>query len=110
MGLDITIKIQSPTICPHCGEVVDWETIKEIDSNGRVWYDYLESVGYYVPYEKRMNGVKDKYGQDVVLTNEQAERLEEYVKTHDMYYKYTIWAAIKTAQAYDSRIVINANW
>ena len=34
----------------YCPDYVD---IASTDSGGRLWYDFLERLGYYVPYEKR---------------------------------------------------------
>ena len=53
MGLDITIKRRKAIRCPKCNEVVLEQDVDEVDSGGRVWYDILESFGYYVPYDQR---------------------------------------------------------
>ena len=52
MGLDITIMERKDVRCPHCGEVVNTVDVSSTDSGGRLWYDFLERLGYYVPYEK----------------------------------------------------------
>ena len=48
MSLDITIKERKEFRCPDCGRLVTTQDINEECSSGRVWYDFLESVGYYV--------------------------------------------------------------
>ena len=53
MGLDIAIKERKEFRCPECGRLVTTLDIGQECSNGRVWYDFLEPIGYYVPHEKR---------------------------------------------------------
>ena len=48
MGLDIIIKELKEFRCPDCGQLVTTQNIDAECSSGRVWYDFLESVGYYV--------------------------------------------------------------
>lgn len=112
MSLDITVKVQRPIICPHCGDIVDYETIKETNSGGSVWYNYLESVGYYVPFEKKLNGagVEDKYGEDMILSEAQIELMKKYIQGHDIYYGNTIFNTISEAQIDGDDVVINADW
>ena len=64
MSLDITIKERKEFHCPNCGLLVMTQDVGAECSNGRVWYDFIESVGYYVPYEKRTEK-KDWYGVDI---------------------------------------------
>ena len=110
MSLDITVKVQQPIICSHCGEIVDYKTIEEIDSGGRVWYDYLESIGYYVPYEKWKNGEKDKYGENMILSETQIELMKKYIQNHNIYYGNAIFNAVSEAQINGDSVVINADW
>ena len=70
MGLDITVMERRDVRCPHCGEVITTVDVASTDSGGRLWYDSLERLGYYVPYEKRTKE-NDWYGKDMVLDNEQ---------------------------------------
>ena len=53
MSLDITIKERKEFRCPDCGRLVTTKDIDEECSGGRLWYNFLELIGYYVPYEKR---------------------------------------------------------
>ena len=53
MGLDIVVMERKDVCCPHCGEVITTVDVASTDSSGRLWYDFLERLGYYVPYEKR---------------------------------------------------------
>lgn len=46
MGLDITVMERKDVRCPHCGEVVNTVDVSSTDSGGRLWYDFLEKLGY----------------------------------------------------------------
>ena len=46
MSLDITIKERKEFRCPDCGCLVTTHDIGEECSGGRVWYDFLEPIGY----------------------------------------------------------------
>ena len=58
--------------------------IASTDSGGRLWYDFLERLGYYVPYEKRTEK-NDWYSKDMVLDNEQAKQLVDYAVKKEVY-------------------------
>lgn len=109
MGLDIRITSQEPIVCPHCGEVVSYQTVEVVDSSGSRWYAYLESIGYYVPYEKRTEA-NDWYSKDMALTTEQAEELVRYASRFQMYEHESIKNLVYDALNYGNRIVINADW
>lgn len=53
MGLDITVMERKDVRCPHCGEVINTVDVASTDSGGRAWYEFLENIGYCVPYGKR---------------------------------------------------------
>lgn len=53
MGLDIVVMERKDVRCPHCGEVITSVDVSSVNSGGCLWYDFLERLGYYVPYEKR---------------------------------------------------------
>ena len=78
MSLDITIKERKEFRCPDCGRLVTTQDIGAEYSGGRVWYNFLEPIGYYVPYEKRTKE-NDWYGLDMVLLEEQAHQLIRFV-------------------------------
>lgn len=84
MGLDITVMERKAVRCPHCGEVISSVDVASTDSGGRLWYDFLEKLGYYVPYEKRTKE-NDWYGKDMVLDNEQAKQLTDYAVKKEVY-------------------------
>ena len=109
MGLDITIKERKELRCPNCGLLVTTQEVGAECSNGRVWYDFLESVGYYVPYEKRTEK-KDWYGEDMVLTEEQAKRLADFVSEYQLYYALDIECLVARALRHGNKVVINADW
>lgn len=108
MGIDIRIASQQPTICPHCGEVVSYQTVEVVDSSGSRWYAYLKFIGYYVPYEKRTEA-NDWYGKDMALTTEQTEELVRYASRHQLYGHESIENLVCDALNYGNRIVINAD-
>ena len=62
MSLDITIKERKEFRCPDCGRLVTTQNIDAVCSGGSEWYDFLESVGYYVPYGEQAD--YDWYGMD----------------------------------------------
>ena len=68
MSLSITFTQRERIVCPKCGEIAGYRDVKDENSGGRVWYDLLEKLGYYVPHAD-----DDWYGKDMVLTNEQAQ-------------------------------------
>ena len=109
MSLDITIKERKEFRCPDCGRLVTTQDIGAESSGGRVWYDFLESIGYYVPYEKRTEE-NDWYGEDMVLTEEQAKQLADFV-SDNLPYKYQyIESLVARALLHGNKVVINADW
>lgn len=111
MSLDISFMESEPVRCPHCGEIVTTKTINGSESGGRVWYDILEEIGYYVPYEKRTDE-NDWYGKDMVLTSEQAEKVYWFVMNHReiIYNGYEVSGLIARALMNKNAVVINADW
>ena len=109
MGLDITIKERKEFRCPDCGRLVTTQDIGVECSGGRVWYDFLESVGYYVPYEKRTEE-NDWYGKDMVLTEEQAKQLAQFVSDYMPRNYNEIEGLVARALMRDNKVVINADW
>lgn len=77
MGLDITISERKEYRCPNCGTSVGYTDVASTDSGGRAWYEFLENIGYCVPYGKRTEE-KDWNCLDMVLDNEQAKQLADY--------------------------------
>ena len=110
MGLNIYVTLGSDVICPHCGKVVMTTDEGVEEGSGRGWYPILEDLGYYVPYEKRTEE-NDWYGKDMVLTEEQTEKLYKFVKKNpDLYGSYSIRNLIATAMIEEKTVVINADW
>ena len=109
MSLDITIKERKELRCPDCGRLVTTQDIDEVSSSGRVWYDFLESVGYYVPYEKRTEE-NDWYGEDMVLNEEQAKQLADFVSDNPLYNDQNIECLVARAILHGNKVVINADW
>ena len=109
MGLDITIKERKEFRCPDCGRLVTTQDIGAEYSSGRVWYDFLEPIGYYVPYEKRTEE-NDWYGLDMVLTEEQAKRLAQFVVDYQPNNYGSIEDMVARALLHGNKVVINADW
>ena len=109
MSLDITIKERKEFRCPDCGRLVTTLDIDAEDSGGRIWYDFLESVGYYVSYEKRTEE-NDWYGEDMVLTEEQAKQLAGFVSDNQPYNARDVEYLVANALMWGNKVVINADW
>ena len=109
MSLDITIKERKEFRCPDCGRLVTTQDIGAECSGGRVWYDFLEPIGYYVPYEKRTreNGW---YGEDMILAEEQAKQLADFVSEYQPYNARDVEYLVARALLHGNKVVINADW
>ena len=109
MGLDITIKEQKEFRCPECGRLVTTLDINAECSHGRVWYDFLQGVGYYVE-DDNPTEENDWYGKDMVLTEEQAKQLADFV-SDNLPYKYQyVESLVARALLHGNKVVINADW
>lgn len=109
MGLYIMISERKEYHCPNCGVPVGHTDIASTDSGGRLWYDFLEKIGYYVPYEKRTKE-NDWYGKDMVLDNEQAKQLADYAVKKEVYNRDDVERVVAMALMHENEVVINANW
>lgn len=109
MGVDIAIKERDEFRCPDCGRLVIEQDICEEWSSGRVWYDFLESIGYYVPYEKRTDE-NDWCGNDMVLTEEQATQLADFAFNNQTCNDRGIECLVARAMRRGNKVVINADW
>lgn len=110
MSLDIRFEETRPVLCPHCGQLVTTETVSGEVSGGRVWYDILESIGYYVPYEQRTEE-NDWYGKDMALDRDKAEKVYWYIMNHrEIDNGYAISGLIARAIMNRNTVVINADW
>ena len=109
MSLDITIKERKEFRCPDCGRLVATQDIDAECSGGRVWYSFLEPIGYYVPDEKRTKE-NDWYGEDMVLTEEQVKQLADFVSDYCPYNWGTIVNLVARSLMPGNKVVINADW
>lgn len=111
MSLDVSFKARKNVICPHCNGVVGTEVVVDcVCSGGRGWYDILEQIGYYVPFDQRTEE-NDWYGKDMTLTLEQSKQVYDFVKKHlDLYNATNILGLIATTMADGNEVVVNANW
>ena len=109
MSLDITIKERKEFYCPDCGRLVTAQDIGVEDSCGRAWYDFLEPIGYYVPYENRTEE-NDWYGKDMVLTEEQAKQLADFVSENQPYNYMDVEGLVARALLHGNKVVINSSW
>jgi hypothetical protein len=110
MSLDILFEEARSVCCPCCGQYVITESVAGEISGGRVWYDILEDIGYYVPHDQRTEE-NDWYGKDMALTNEQAEKVYWYIMNHrEIDNGYAISGLIARALLNKNTVVINADW
>ncbi len=109
MSLDITIKEREEFRCHDCGCLVTTQDIGAECSSGRVWYDFLEPIGYYVPYEKRTEE-NDWYGLDMVLDEKQAKQLAQFVSDYQPNNYNEIEGLVARALMRGNKVVINADW
>ena len=108
MSLDITIKERKEFRCPDCGKMVTTSDIDAECSSGRVWYDFLQGVGYYAPYGEPADD--DWYATDMVLTEEQAKQLADFVSDNQPYNARDVECLVARALMRGNRVVINADW
>ena len=109
MSLDITIKERKELRCPNCGLLVTTQEVGAEWSNGRVWYDFLESVGYYVECDN-LTEENDWYGKDMVLTEEQEKQLADFVSACQPTEYKAIERLVARALMHRNKVVINADW
>ena len=109
MSLDIIIKERKELRCPDCGRLVTTQDIDAEYSGGRVWYDFLESVGYYVEGDN-LTKENDWYGKDMVLTEEQAKQLADFVSDNQPYNARYVECLVARALLHGNKVVINADW
>ena len=109
MGLDITIKERKEFRCPECGRLVTTQDIDAECSSGRVWYDFLQGVGYYTEGDNPTEE-NDWYGEDMVLNEEQAKRLLDFVSDKHPYNARDLECLVARALLNGNKVVINADW
>ena len=109
MGLNITIKERKEFRCPDCGRLVTTQNVYVERSSGQVWYDFLESIGYYAQGDN-LTEENDWYGEDMILTKEQAKQLADVVSENKPYNAHDIECLVARALIHGNKVVINANW
>ena len=109
MSLDITIKERKEFRCHDCGRLVTTQDIDEEGSSGRVWYDFLQGVGYYVECDNPTEE-NDWYGEDMALTEEQAKQLADFVSDNQPYNARDVECLVARALMRGNKVVINADW
>ena len=109
MSLDITIKERKEFRCPDCWRLVTTQDIDAECSSGRVWYDFLQGVGYYVEGDNPTEE-NDWYGEDMVLTEEQAKQLADFASEKNPYNSLSIKFLVGMALANENKVVINSSW
>lgn len=90
-------------------DLKDTVDVASTDSSGRAWYEFLENIGYCVPYGKRTEE-KDWNCLDMVLDNEQAKQLADYAVKKEVYNWDGVESVVATALMHENKVVINANW
>jgi hypothetical protein len=109
MSLDIIFTRKKKIFCQHCGELAGHTVVDSAASGGRDWYTFLESVGYYVPYEQRTEE-NDWYGKDMVLNEKQAEQALLFADKVKVFNRNEIVGLIAVALYEKDDIVVNADW
>lgn len=110
MSLDINFKVEEAIRCQHCGEIVEWRTVSCTESGGKLWYAFLEDIGYYTDTDDDEERIK-WYGKDMVLTDEQVKNLAIFARKNRPYnYLDVIGMAGTHIAIENSRVVVNANW
>ena len=108
MSLDITIKERKEFRCPDCGRMVTTQDIYAECSGGKEWYDFLQGVGYYVE-DDNPTEEEDWYGEDMVLTEEQAKQLADFVSDIQPYNARNVEHLVAMALLRGNKVVINAD-
>lgn len=106
MSLYIAIKERKEFRCHNCGRLVTTQDIDAEYSFGRDWYDFLQVVGYYVEGDNQT----DWYGEDMVLTEEQAMKLVDFVSDYCLYNRRAIENLVASSLIHGNKVVINADW
>ena len=109
MSLDITIKERKEFRCPDCGRLVTTQDIDAECSSGRVWYDFLQGVGYYTEGDNPTDE-NDWYGEDMVLTDEQARQFADFISDNQPYNARDVECLVARALLHGNKVVINADW
>ena len=109
MSLDITIKERKEFRCPDCGRLVTTQDIDTECSSGRVWYDFLQGVGYYVEGDNPTEE-NDWYGRDMELADEQAKQLADFVSDNKPCNAVDIQWLVAVTLLHGNKVVINADW
>ena len=103
MSLDIRIIERKPIVCPKCGEVAGYVHVRTAESGGRAWYPILEELGYY-------KADTDWYGKNMVLTDDQVDRLHRFVVHTQLYNKSAALEVVTSAICDGNDVIINADW
>ena len=111
MSLDITFESYKKLYCPHCGELVDTRPVCNAPDNCRIWYDFLEQIGYYVPPEE-LTEENDWYGKDMPLSDEQIRLAYDFVKAHnyELYNGEGIRGLLTEAIVEKYSVSVRADW
>ena len=94
MGLDVTIKEVQEFRCPDCGKLVTTKDVNEVNAGGSY-------TG---------NGDCNWYGEDMVLTEEQARALAEYSVKKIYWPNNEIEKLVAVALLRGHKVVVNADW
>lgn len=105
MGLDVTIKEVQEFRCPNCGKLVTTKDVNEVNAGGSDWRDFLKSINYYADGDDC-----ECYGEDMVLTEEQARALAEYSVKKVYWPNNEIEKLVAVALLRGHKVVIYADW
>lgn len=97
MGLDVTIKEVQEFRCPDCGKLVTTKDVNEVNAGGSDWRDFDGDDCEW-------------YGEDMVLTEEQARALAEYSVKKVYWPNNEIEKLVAVALLRGHKVAINADW
>ena len=73
--------------------------------------EYIEREALMVALCKEIVGDGDYCnGKDMVLTEEQAQRLADFISEYQPYYTKSIYGLVTRALLHGNKVVINADW
>ena len=108
MSLDITIKERKEFRCPDCGRLVTTQDVGAECSGGRVWYNFLESVWYYIKNECGYNPDNCKWS---TMKEQQNNKRNNHRLTWNGETKtVTEWAEIVGIKKTTIKERLNAGW
>jgi hypothetical protein len=110
MGLNISFKLKQKVTHWRSGDLIKYIDVDCVESEGRVWYPFLEEIGYYIPHEL-LTEENNWYGKDMTLSTEQIMNAWKFVTSNPIYQRNIIRSLLAEAIVNDDlTVAINADW